>query len=151
MATKSYAVTGVVIKYLEGSTNSVYANWTAPKDIKDLKEYQITWQYHISGNSWPNDGTVQTTKSTKSPLYSIPDNPKIDKIRAIIKPIPTDTKKWTGTKVEKEMAVVKLLPPDVPPAPVLSIPNKYDNKTMTLVIEVDGIDVTGENAAEKLR
>lgn len=141
MATKSYKVTNLVIAVLEGRT--LIATWKFTKP-SDFKEYKVVWEYKVNGISNLVIGSSGNTTDKQS-QYTIPDNSKITSVKVTVKPVPTDTKKWTGTSVDTKFTLKTSLIPDTPPAPTASLTETTGNVSMKLILEINGVNKTGAN------
>lgn len=111
-------VTGLKIAIQTGTTNTLYASWTALND-KNLDHYAVTWTYGTGDGVWFSleESDVKTTNDT----CNIPDNAK--KVKVKVKPVAKtitkngkDTVAWSGENVAATWNTVKNPPekPDVP-------------------------------------
>lgn len=116
-------VTNVKIVYEPGSSNTLYAQWTWSK--KNTKEFVVVWDYYAGKprkGTWMS-GTTNTVKNdgTRKNTYTPPSNAY--QVRVKIKPVP-NKKEFTGTFCDWVYKTVdKVIPPDPPPTPTVTIEN----------------------------
>lgn len=115
-------VTGLKIDLQNGTTNTLYASWTALNDT-NLDHYTVNWTYATGDGVWftLEESDISKASGVTTDTCSIPDN--ATKVRVKVKPVAKTTTKngkeikaWEGENVSKEW-YTKVNPPEKPDNP----------------------------------
>lgn len=154
MATKpNYYVTNVVVDFVAGSRNTLYASWSFSHN--NLDNFTVIWEYTTGQDVW-FEGSNSTTDATNA-QYTIPDNalqvrvaikPNSKKHSAKVNGKQTQTTYWNGIFAPKDGK--KWYTKDAPAYQRITTPGTPEIETKlsdkSIRTWLDSYDNTGKNS-----